>query len=167
MSIQATIATSKGAIRLQLFPEQAPVTVANFVNLSRRGFYDGLKFHRVIDQFMIQGGCPQGSGRGGPGYQFEDEFSDELRHDRPGRLSMANAGPGNNGSQFFITHVPTAWLDDAHTIFGEVLDGDDQAVVDGIRQGDSIEGIEIVGEVDALLDAFENRIAAWNAALDS
>ena len=166
MSIQATITTSKGAIRLRLFPEQAPVTVANFVNLSRRGFYDGLKFHRVIDQFMIQGGCPQGSGRGGPGYQFEDEFSDELRHDRPGRLSMANAGPGTNGSQFFITHVPTAWLDDANTIFGEVIDGNDQAVVDGIAQGDSIDSIEILGEVDSLLDAFEDRVAAWNAALD-
>ena len=167
MSIQATIATSSGAIRLRLFPEQAPLTVANFVNLSRRGFYDGLRFHRVIDQFMIQGGCPQGSGRGGPGYQFEDEFSDELRHDRPGRLSMANAGPGTNGSQFFITHVATAWLDDAHTIFGEVLEGGDQAVVDGVKQGDSIESIEIVGEVEALLDAFEDRIEAWNAALDS
>ncbi len=166
MSIQATITTSKGAIRLRLFPEQAPVTVANFVNLSRRGFYDGLKFHRVIDRFMIQGGCPRGSGRGGPGYQFEDEFSDELRHDRPGRLSMANAGPGTNGSQFFITHVPTAWLDGAHTIFGEVLEGADQAVVDGIKQGDSINGIEVIGEVDPLLDAFEERVAAWNAALD-
>ena len=118
--MQATMTTTKGAIRLNLFPEQAPVTVANFVNLASRGYYDGLKFHRVIANFMIQGGCPRGTGSGGPGYQFEDEFDPSLRHDRPGRLSMANAGPGTNGSQFFITHVPTPWLDDNHSIFGAV-----------------------------------------------
>ena len=133
--MQATITTSKGAIRLNLFPEQAPVTVANFVNLAARGYYDGLKFHRVIANFMVQGGCPRGTGTGGPGYQFEDEFDPSLRHDRPGRLSMANAGPGTNGSQFFITHVPTPWLDDNHSIFGEVTGAEDQAVVDAIAQG--------------------------------
>ena len=125
--MQATITTSKGAIRLNLFPEQAPVTVANFVNLATRGYYDGLKFHRVIASFMVQGGCPRGTGTGGPGYQFEDEFDPSLRHDRPGRLSMANAGAGTNGSQFFITHVPTPWLDNAHSIFGEVVGAEDQA----------------------------------------
>ena len=120
MSIQAIFETSKGTIRVNLLPEKTPVTVANFVNLVQRGFYDGLGFHRVIPDFMVQGGCPQGTGTGGPGYRFEDEFDVELRHSSPGKLSMANAGPGTNGSQFFITHVPTPWLDDAHTIFGEV-----------------------------------------------
>ena len=164
--MQATITTSKGAIRINLFPEQAPVTVANFVNLASRGYYDGLKFHRVIANFMIQGGCPRGTGTGGPGYQFEDEFDPSLRHDRPGRLSMANAGPGTNGSQFFITHVPTPWLDDAHSIFGEVTGADDQAVVDAIAQGDSIESIAIVGDTEALLAAQGDRVAEWNARLD-
>ena len=164
--MQATIATSKGAIRLNLFPEQAPVTVANFVNLAARGYYDGLKFHRVIANFMIQGGCPRGTGTGGPGYQFEDEFDSSLRHDRPGRLSMANAGPGTNGSQFFITHVPTPWLDDKHSIFGEVTGSEDQAVVDAIAQGDSIESISIGGDTDALLTAQGDRVAEWNARLD-
>ena len=164
--MQATITTSKGAIRLNLFPEQAPVTVANFVNLAARGYYDGLKFHRVIANFMIQGGCPRGTGTGGPGYQFEDEFEPSLRHDRPGRLSMANAGPGTNGSQFFITHVPTPWLDDKHSIFGEVAGADDQAVVDAIAQGDSIESVSIEGDTGALLAAQGDRVAEWNARLD-
>ena len=164
--MHATITTSKGAIRLNLFPEQAPVTVANFVNLAARGYYDGLRFHRVIANFMIQGGCPRGTGTGGPGYQFEDEFEPSLRHDRPGRLSMANAGPGTNGSQFFITHVPTPWLDDKHSIFGEVAGADDQVVVDAIAQGDSIESISIEGDADALLDAQGDRVAEWNARLD-
>ena len=135
MTLTATFNTSKGAIRVNLLPEHAPVTVANFVNLATRGFYDGLKFHRVIADFMIQGGCPQGTGTGGPGYRFEDEFTPELRHDAPGKLSMANAGPGTNGSQFFITHVPTPWLDDNHTIFGTVVDDSDQAVVNAIASG--------------------------------
>ena len=163
--IQATIETTKGSINLTLFADQAPVTVANFVNLAERGYYDGLEFHRVIANFMVQGGCPQGNGRGGPGYQFEDEFDAGLRHDRAGRLSMANAGPGTNGSQFFITHVPTPWLDDAHTIFGEVDGGGDQTVVDAIAQGDSIESIEITGDIAELLAAQANRIAKWNATL--
>ena len=163
--MQATITTEKGDIRVDLFPEHAPVTVANFVNLVARGYYDGLKFHRVIDSFMIQGGCPQGTGTGGPGYQFEDEFTPELRHDRPGRLSMANAGPGTNGSQFFITHVATPWLDDAHTIFGEVVAEADQSVVNAIGQGDRIESIAISGEVDALLAGQSDRVEQWNARL--
>ena len=164
--MQATITTSKGAIRLNLFPEQAPVTVANFVNLAARGYYDGLKFHRVIANFMVQGGCPRGTGTGGPGYQFEDEFDPSLRHDRPGRLSMANAGAGTNGSQFFITHVPTPWLDDAHSIFGEVVGSEDQAVVDAIAQGDSIESVTVEGDTDALLAAQADRVRGWNARLD-
>ena len=114
MEVGAVIRTSKGDIKLRLFGDRAPVTVANFVNLAQRGFYDGLKFHRVIDNFMIQGGCPQGTGTGGPGYTFEDEFDPELRHSEPGKLSMANAGPGTNGSQFFITLVATEWLDGKH-----------------------------------------------------
>ena len=163
--MQATITTSRGAIRLNLFPEQAPVTVANFVNLASRGYYDGLKFHRVLANFMIQGGCPRGTGTGGPGYQFEDEFDPSLRHDRPGRLSMANAGPGTNGSQFFIAHVPTPWLDDKHSIFGEVAGEEDQAVVDAIAQGDAIESVTVAGDTGALLAAQGDRVADWNARL--
>jgi len=109
--LSATIKTNKGDIHLILFADKTPLTVANFANLAQRGFYDTLTFHRVIDNFMVQGGCPEGSGRGGPGYRFQDEFVRELRHSKPGILSMANAGPGTNGSQFFITHVPTPWLD--------------------------------------------------------
>ena len=164
--MQAAITTNKGAIRLNLFPEKAPVTVANFVNLASRGYYDGLKFHRVIASFMIQGGCPSGTGSGGPGYRFEDEFDPSLRHDRPGRLSMANAGPGTNGSQFFITHVSTPWLDDAHTIFGEVVSEEDQDVVDAIAQGDTIESISVDGDTGALMAGQARRIAEWNARLD-
>ncbi len=166
MSIQAIIETSKGLIRINLFPEHAPVTVANFVNLARRGFYDGLNFHRVIADFMIQGGCPDGRGTGGPGYKFEDEFTPALRHSGPGRLSMANAGPGTNGSQFFITHVATAWLDDAHTIFGEVQSAEDQAVVDSVEGGDGIVKVEIQGDTDELMDAQAGRVAEWNTTLD-
>lgn len=161
----AELTTSKGVIRLNLLPEHAPVTVANFVNLVERGYYDGLKFHRVIDDFMVQGGCPQGTGTGGPGYQFQDEFSPELRHDAPGKFSMANAGPGTNGSQFFITHVPTPWLDDAHTIFGHVCGEEDQAVVNQITQGDSITKASIEGDTAAVLAACESDVARWNAAL--
>ena len=163
--LTATFNTSKGAIRVNLLPDDAPVTVANFVNLAQRGFYDGLKFHRVIADFMIQGGCPQGTGTGGPGYRFEDEFTPSLRHDAPGKLSMANAGPGTNGSQFFITHVPTPWLDDNHTIFGAVVSDDDQTVVNAIAQGDSIETITIEGDATALLEAQGDRIAEWNRSL--
>jgi len=131
-----TIETDKGTIVLDLFDERVPKTVENFEALAGKGFYDGLKFHRVIPDFMIQGGCPQGTGTGGPGYTFEDEFHPELRHDGPGVLSMANAGPNTNGSQFFITHVPCPWLDNKHTVFGKVAEGQD--VVDSIAQGDTM-----------------------------
>ncbi len=120
MSLIATFDTDHGPIRIQLEPEKAPLTVANFANLAKRGFYDGLNFHRVLADFMVQGGCPQGTGTGGPGYRFEDETKNGLSHER-GVLSMANAGPGTNGSQFFITHVATPWLDGKHTVFGEVV----------------------------------------------
>ena len=165
MSLVAVMETNKGKIRLDLYPEETPVTVANFVNLAQRGFYDGLSFHRVIDDFMVQGGCPQGTGTGGPGYRFADEFVPSLRHDAPGRFSMANAGPGTNGSQFFITHLPTPWLDDAHSIFGAVQSDADQDVVNAIAQGDNIVSVTIEGDAQALLDSVE-QIADWNAALD-
>ena len=141
----ATLTTNKGVIRLELFADKAPNTVANFEKLINKGFYDGLKFHRVIDDFMIQGGCPEGTGTGGPGYKFGDEFHKDLKHDGPGILSMANAGPNTNGSQFFITHVATPWLDGKHTVFGRVLD-DGQTVVNAIRQGDKIETATISDE---------------------
>jgi len=162
--IDAVIKTSKGDIKLRLFAGKTPVTVANFVNLARKGYYDGLTFHRVIPDFMIQGGCPQGTGTGGPGYRFEDEFSPALTHDAPGKLSMANAGPGTNGSQFFITHVKTPWLDGRHTVFGEVVDSGDQAVVDAIAVGDTIVGIELQG-ADDVLNAQSERVNAWNQVL--
>ncbi|MBQ3387956.1 MAG: peptidylprolyl isomerase [Thermoguttaceae bacterium] len=132
----AVIETPRGTIKLELFADKTPKTVANFEKLAKEGFYDGLKFHRVIADFMIQGGCPLGNGCGGPGYTFEDEFVPELRHDGPGTLSMANAGPNTNGSQFFITHVACPWLDGKHTVFGKVLEGQD--VVNAIRQGDQM-----------------------------
>ena len=141
----ATMTTNKGDIRLELHDDKTPKTVANFEKLVGDGFYDGLLFHRVIDDFMVQGGCPQGTGTGGPGYSFEDEFHPELKHDRPGILSMANSGPNTNGSQFFITHVPTPWLDGKHSVFGHVLDNG-QDVVNSISQGDKIEKIVITEE---------------------
>ena len=121
----ATIDTSRGTIKLKLHDDKAPKTVANFEKLAKQGFYNGLKFHRVIENFMVQTGCPQGTGTGGPGYKFADEFHPDLRHKGPGVLSMANAGPNTNGSQFFITEVPTPHLDGKHTIFGEVVSGGD------------------------------------------
>ena len=150
--IYAAIHTQKGIITIQLHYKETPATVGNFVGLAEgtlpnevkangTPYYDGLNFHRVIPDFMIQGGCPQGSGVGGPGYQFDDEINPNLRHDKPGILSMANAGPGTNGSQFFITHVPTPWLDGKHTVFGAVMEG--QSIVDAVAQEDSINKIEI------------------------
>ena len=156
--------TNKGEIKLELHEDKTPVTVASFVNLVKHGFYNGLKFHRVIEDFMIQGGCPRGNGTGGPGYTFEDECTPELKHDRPGILSMANAGPNTNGSQFFITHVPTPWLDGKHAVFGSVLGSDDQNTVNAIRQGDRIESITIEGDTDALLAQFPDRVDQWNSA---
>ena len=167
MNISAMIETSKGTINISLFPDEAPVTVANFVNLANKKYYDGLNFHRVIGQFMIQGGCPTGTGTGGPGYRFEDEFHASLRHDQPGKLSMANAGPNTNGSQFFITHVPTPHLDGAHTIFGAVDAQADQDVVDSIAQGDTIVSVLIQGDVDELLSAHADNVSEWNEALSS
>jgi peptidyl-prolyl cis-trans isomerase B (cyclophilin B) len=140
----ATIETDRGAIRLQLFDDRAPRTVANFEKLAGEGFYDGLKFHRVIPDFMVQTGCPQGTGTGGPGYTFQDEHHRDLRHDGPGILSMANAGPNTNGSQFFITHVATPWLDGKHSVFGRVLEGQD--VVDTIQQGDRMRKVVVTEE---------------------
>ncbi len=162
MSLIAHFDTDRGPIRIELFADKAPLTVANFVNLVQRGFYDGLVFHRVIADFMVQGGCPQGRGTGGPGYRFEDETSNGVRHER-GVLSMANAGPNTNGSQFFITHVATPWLDGKHTVFGKVLEGLD--VVDAIRQGDVIKSVKIEGDAQAALDAKADRVAEWNKIL--
>jgi peptidyl-prolyl cis-trans isomerase A (cyclophilin A) len=151
--IYAKFNTAKGAILVKLTHDLTPGTVGNFVALAEgnlennarpqgKPYYDGLKFHRVIPDFMIQGGCPQGIGTGGPGYNFDDEFHPELRHDGPGVLSMANSGPGSNGSQFFITHVSTPWLDDKHTVFGNVVEGQD--VVDAVAQGDVMDSVEII-----------------------
>jgi peptidyl-prolyl cis-trans isomerase B (cyclophilin B) len=140
----ATIKTNRGEIIIDLFADKTPRTVNNFVFLARDGFYDGVKFHRVIPDFMVQTGDPEGTGRGGPGYKFADEFHPSLRHSGPGILSMANAGPNTNGSQFFITHVKTDWLDDRHSVFGKVRSGQD--VVDSIRQGDVMESVTITEE---------------------
>lgn len=150
MGLQAILKTNRGEIKLNLFPEIAPVTVINFVVLAQKGYYNGLKFHRVIADFMIQGGDPTGTGAGGPGYQFGDEFKEGVVFDRKGLLAMANAGPDTNGSQFFITHVPTEWLNYKHTIFGEVVSEEDQNVVNAIKQDDIIEEIVIIGETEKL-----------------
>ena len=162
MSLFATFDTDRGPIKIELYPDKAPLTVANFVNLAKRGFYDGLNFHRVIADFMIQGGCPEGSGRGGPGYRFEDETDNGVRHER-GVLSMANAGPNTNGSQFFITHVATPWLDGKHTVFGKVVAG--LEAVDAVKQGDLIRKVTIEGDADAALAAKADRVAEWNRIL--
>jgi peptidyl-prolyl cis-trans isomerase B (cyclophilin B) len=140
----ATFDTDKGTIRIELHADRAPRTVANFEKLVGDGFYDGLTFHRVIKDFMIQGGCPQGTGTGGPGYKFADEFHASLKHDGPGVLSMANSGPDSNGSQFFITHVATPWLDGKHSVFGRVIEG--QSVVDSIERGDKLKKVAIAEE---------------------
>ena len=162
MTLNAIFETPRGPINVELYPDKAPLTVANFVNLAKRGFYDGLNFHRVIPDFMVQGGCPQGSGTGGPGYKFEDETTNGVKHER-GVLSMANAGPNTNGSQFFITHVPTPWLDGKHTVFGKVISGLD--AVDAVSGGDKIISVKIEGDADAVLAAKADRVAEWNKIL--
>ena len=174
--IYAKFNTSKGSILVKLAHELAPGTVGNFVALAEgnmenkvkpqgQKFYDGLSFHRVIPDFMIQGGCPKGTGMGDPGYKFDDEFHPSLKHDRPGVLSMANSGPGSNGSQFFITHVPTSWLDNKHSVFGYVVEG--QEVVDAVAQGDALETLEIirVGEEAQKWNAIEAFIGLKGARM--
>jgi peptidyl-prolyl cis-trans isomerase B (cyclophilin B) len=140
-SYTATLDTSRGRIVCELFPKDAPKTVNNFVFLARDGFYNGTKFHRVISDFMIQGGDPTGTGRGGPGYKFEDEVANNPKKHAVGSLSMANAGPNTNGSQFFITHVVTDWLNGKHTVFGQVISG--QEVVNSVQQGDTLDSVSI------------------------
>ena len=164
--MEAHIKTNKGTIKLRLFYEETPITVSNFTNLAIRGYYNNLSFHRVIDNFMIQGGCPLGTGTGGPGYNFQDEFNDNLKHNKPGILSMANSGPGTNGSQFFITHIETPWLDNNHTVFGEVLKNEDQEIVNSINQGDVIETIKIIGKIPED-KSIEELIKSWNSILDN
>jgi peptidyl-prolyl cis-trans isomerase B (cyclophilin B) len=161
----AVVKTAKGDIRLKLTPDETPLTVMSFVNLAQRGYYDGLKFHRVIADFMIQGGDPTGTGSGGPGYKFKDEFNPKLRHDGPGVLSMANAGAGTNGSQFFITHKATPHLDDKHSVFGKVLSG--QEVVNKIAKDDVMTTIVIEGDASALFEKNKDQLAEWNKILDS
>ena len=164
--MKATIKTSRGNINLDLFPDKAKLTVSNFANLSRRKFYNNLTFHRVIDDFMIQGGCPIGTGTGDPGYKFKDEFSPDMKHDKPGILSMANSGPNTNGSQFFITHLETPWLDKKHTVFGKVSDAESQDVVNSIRENDLIESIEISGDSPPDTEV-DKHLSEWNEILDT
>ena len=163
--MKVKIMTEKGDININLLPEKSPVTVANFVNLAKKGYYDGLKFHRVIDNFMAQGGDPAGTGAGGPGYQFEDEVNNGLNFSKAGKLAMANAGPGTNGSQFFITTVPTEWLNGNHTIFGEVVSDDDLKVVKKLSNGDVMKKVVVEGDVDAFLKIQKNRVDSWNKTL--
>lgn len=163
--IDIVLVTSKGRIEATLTARKTPMTVANFLNLAQRGYYDGLTFHRVIPDFMIQGGDPEGTGRGGPGYQFPDEIHPRLSHSGAGIFSMANSGPGTNGSQFFITHTSTPWLNGRHTVFGRVTKGQD--VVDAIRQGDTIKQIQILEPTDALFRQEAGLIASWNRTLDA
>ena len=163
--MKVKIMTEKGYININLLTEKSPVTGANFVNLAKKGYYDGLKFHRVIDNFMAQGGDPAGTGAGGPGYQFEDEVNNGLNFSKAGKLAMANAGPGTNGSQFFITTVPTEWLNGNHTIFGEVVSDDDLKVVKKLSNGDVMKKVVVEGDVDAFLKTQKNRVDSWNKTL--
>ena len=161
--IKITLHTNKGDIEGTIFASKVPMTASNFLNLAQKGYYDGITFHRVIKEFMIQGGDPTGTGTGGPGYKFGDEIVPSLKHDKPGIFSMANAGPGTNGSQFFITHVPTPHLDGKHTVFGEVTKGQD--VVNKIEKGDKITSIKIHDSTDELFAAQKANLEKWNAAL--
>ena len=164
--IKIVLKTTKGDIPATIFASKVPVTASNFLNLAKRGYYDGLTFHRVIPDFMIQGGDPAGTGSGGPGYQFNDEIHPSLKHTKGGIFSMANAGPNTNGSQFFITHKETPWLDGKHAVYGEVT-GEGQKVVDAIVQGDRIVSIEIADSTDALFANQKDNLAKWNAVLDA
>ena len=161
--IRIILHTSKGDIEGTLFASKVPMTVANYLNLAKKKYYDGITFHRVIPNFMIQGGDPTGTGMGGPGYKFGDEFDPSLKHTKPGIFSMANAGPGTNGSQFFITHVPTPHLDGKHSVFGEVTKGQD--VVNKIEKGDTIKSIEVLDPTDELFKAQSSNLEKWNGSL--
>lgn len=161
--IRITLHTDKGDIDATLFASKVPTTTANFLNLAKRGYYDGVAFHRVIANFMIQGGDPTGTGRGGPGYRFADEIDRSLRHDKAGVFSMANAGPNTNGSQFFITHGPTPHLDGKHAVFGEVTKGQD--VVNAVRQGDKIKSITLHDDITPLLESQKDHVEHWNSIL--
>ena len=163
--MKVKIITAKGDVNINLLPDKSPVTVANFVNLAKKGYYDGLKFHRVIDNFMAQGGDPTGTGVGGPGYRFEDEVNNGLNFSKAGKLAMANAGPGTNGSQFFITTVPTEWLNGNHTIFGEVASEADLDVVKKLSNGDVMTKVVVEGDIDAFLKTQKNRVDSWNKTL--
>ncbi len=163
-ALSVVIKTDRGDITIELYADKVPLTVANFVNLAKRGYYDGLTFHRVIADFMIQGGDPTGTGSGGPGYSFEDEFDSSLRHKTRGIVSMANSGPSTNGSQFFITHKATRHLDNKHSVFGKVVSG--QRVVDAIKKGDKMNAVVIEGDTSGLEEAMKDRIAEWNVILD-
>lgn len=160
--LYAIVETNKGTLEFLLYKNVAPITVSNFVNLATRGYYDGLAFHRVVSEFMIQGGDPEGNGTGGPGYQFEDEIA--MRHNQPGILSMANSGPGTNGSQFFITHLATPNLNGLHTVFGKVFSG--AQLIYEIKRGDVINSIEITGNSRAFLEKNSDRVYQWNLILD-
>ena len=161
--IRILLHTSRGDIEGTIFASKVPMTAANFLNLAQRGFYNGVKFHRVIKDFMIQGGDPTGTGSGGPGYRFADEIHPALKHTKAGLFSMANAGPGTNGSQFFVTHVPTPHLDGKHAVFGEVTKGQD--IVNAIAQGDAIQTIDILDSTDDLFAAQKAQLDKWNAVL--
>ena len=163
--MKVKIITAKGDVNINLLPDKSPVTVANFVNLAKKGYYDGLKFHRVIDNFMAQGGDPTGTGMGGPGYRFEDEVNNGMNFSKAGKLAMANAGPGTNGSQFFITTVPTELLNGNHTIFGEVVSDADLAVVKKLSNGDVMTKVVVEGDVDAFLKTQKTRVDSWNKTL--
>lgn len=163
--VRVLLKTNKGDITLQLYASKTPVTAASFLNLAKRGYYNGVTFHRVIDNFMVQTGDPTATGAGTPGYAFRDEFVEGLKHDGPGVLSMANIGkPGTNGSQFFITHRATPHLNNKHTVFGKVLKG--QNVVDSIVQGDRIETVEFLDSPDEILKAEASSVKQWNEVLD-
>ena len=163
-NLNITIETPKGKIVASLYADKVPKTVANFVNLAKRGYYDGLKFHRVISDFMVQGGDPTGTGMGGPGYKFADEIDSSLKHSGAGIFSMANSGPNTNGSQFFITHKETPWLDGKHTVFGKVTEGLD--VVNKIEQGDTMTKVSIQGDTAELFKKAGSELAEWNKILD-